>query len=316
MSRVGGRLGLAALTAFLAADVALVGLALRSTAGASDAGGKAAAAAASAAPTGAATPSSTSAPSATESPAAEGAGSGLDVVPLTVGIVAVDAEHAWRFETGSCSKGGSTLAITDDGGSTWQPRAAPFDATMRIRVRDNGGAFAIGSDEECSARFRQTEKGVPAWGAESRVPDAWYRDPKNTAAVGTAEGSRAEPCGEATVVDLSITDTSATALCSDGRVLSSDTGATWTPGETAPGSVAVAATDQQTLLVRPMDGCAGLAVVDARAGDTALGCAEVDLAGVEPGRVALSVRGDHAWLLAGDTVLRSSGDLSEWAAVG
>jgi hypothetical protein len=316
MSRVGSRLGLVALSAFLAADVALVGLALRSTAGASDAGGRSTSAGGSAAPAGAATPSGTNTPSATESPAPDGAGPGLDVVPVTVGIVAVDAENAWRFETGSCSKGGSTLAITEDGGSTWQPRAAPFDATMRVRVRDNGAAFAIGSDKDCSPRFRQTEKGVPAWGAESRVPDAWFRDPKSSAAVGTAEGRKAEPCGEATVVDLSITDTAATALCSDGRVLSSDTGASWAPGATAPGSVAVAATDQRTLLVRPMDGCDGLGVVDAQAGDTALGCAEVDLAGVEPGRVALSVRGDQAWLLAGDTVLRSSGDLSEWATVG
>lgn len=314
MSRLGSRLGLVALAAFLAADAALVGLALRSTAGAADTGGTSAAARGSVGSPAAATPSGTSAPSATET-AGDGS-TALEVVPATVGIVAVDAEQAWRFETGSCSKGGSTLAITDDGGSTWQPRAAPFDATMRIRVRDNGGAFAIGSDKECSARFRQTEKGVPAWGTESRVPDAWYRDPKNAAAVGTAAGRKAEPCGQATVVDLSVTDTAATALCSDGSVLSSDTGATWTPGETAPDAVAIAATDKRTLLVRPVEGCDGLAVVDARAVDAALGCAEVDLAAVEPGRVALSVRGDHAWLLAGETVLRSSGDLSEWAAVG
>ena len=317
MSRLGSRLGLVALAAFLAADAALVGLALRSTAGAADAGGASAAARGSVGSTAAAaTPSGTSAPSATDTSAADDGSTALEVVPATVGIVAVDAEQAWRFETGSCSKGGSTLAITDDGGSTWQPRAAPFDATMRIRVRDNGGAFAIGSDNECSARFRQTERGVPAWGTESRVPAAWYRDPNNAAAVGTAEGRKAQPCGQATVVDLSITDTAATALCSDGSVLSSDTGATWSPGETGPGAVAIAATDKRTLLVRPVEGCDGLAVVDARAVDTALGCAEVDLAAVEPGRVALSVRGDHAWLLAGETVLRSSGDLSEWAAVG
>jgi len=317
MSRLGSRLGLVALAAFLAADAALVGLALRSTAGAADAGGASAAARGSVGSTAAAaTPSGTSAPSATDTSAADDGSTALEVVPATVGIVAVDAEQAWRFETGSCSKGGSTLAITDDGGSTWQPRAAPFDATMRIRVRDNGGAFAIGSDNECSARFRQTERGVPAWGTESRVPAAWYRDPNNAAAVGTAEGRKAQPCGQATVVDLSITDTAATALCSDGSVFSSDTGATWSPGETGPGAVAIAATDKRTLLVRPVEGCDGLAVVDARAVDTALGCAEVDLAAVEPGRVALSVRGDHAWLLAGETVLRSSGDLSEWAAVG
>ena len=161
-----------------------------------------------------------------------------------------------------------------------------------------------------------SDRGGPRLGTESRVPDAWYRDPNNAAAVGTAEGRKAQPCGQATVVDLSITDTAATALCSDGSVLSSDTGATWTPGETAPGAVAIAATDKRTLLVRPVEGRRRTGRRGRPRRRHGAGRAEVDLAAVEPGRVALSVRGDHAWLLAGETVLRSSGDLSEWAAVG
>ena len=62
------------------------------------------------------------------------------------------------------------------------------------------------------------------------------------------------------------------------------------------------------------DGCTGVAVVDATAPDTALGCAEVDLATVEPGQVALAERNGQAWLVAGGTVFLSSADLSEWTA--
>ena len=112
--------------------------------------------------------------------------------PATAGIVAVDGETAWRFTVGTCADGGSTLSITTDGGATWQPRVVPFDATMRIRVRDDGTAFAIGSDAECAPRFRPAERGAAQWGAEVPVPRAWYRDPKNPAIVGTAAGTRGQ----------------------------------------------------------------------------------------------------------------------------
>jgi hypothetical protein len=302
---VTSRLGLAALAAFLVADAALVGMALRSTAGGAEGAGPARATSPPASASASATPSGgeTTADDAPE----------LAASPLTVGVVAVDGDHAWRFDVGSCRKGGSTLALTDDGGSTWQPRVAPFDTTMRLRVRDDGSAFAIGSDEECAARFRQAPKDVPEWGSEGDVPDAWYRDPKTSTVVGTAEGETAKPCDAAPVVDLSVIDEGAAVLCGDGRVLSSKTGATWEEGPQVPRALAVATTPQRTLLARTLDGCAGVAVVDAADPDTALGCAEVDLTEVKPGTIALSVRGTHAWLLAGPSVLRSSGDLSEWA---
>jgi hypothetical protein len=309
-SRVlGSRLGLAGLAAFLVADVALVGLALRSTqAGAEPAGGRPGARGGiSAAGARTTTPAPAESASAPVGPA-QG--------PLTVGIVAVDADTAWRFTAGTCADGGSTLSITSDGGATWEPRAVPFDATMRIRVRDDGTAFAIGSDAECSPRFRQAERDAAQWGAESAVPQAWYRDPKNPAVIGTAAGTRAKPCGASAVLDLSVVDDAAQALCADGRVRASDIGATWAAAGDVAGALAIAATAQSTLAVRAADGCEGLAVVDARAPDTVVGCAEVDAAELEPGSVSLSVKDGHAWLLAGDAVLRSSGDLSEWARAG
>ena len=317
-SRVlGGRLGVAALAAFVVADVVLVGLALRSTdAGAQPAVGRAATAqpgARGGLSAAGATSGTTSSPGDSETTSAP---AGPPQAPLTAGIVAVDGETAWRFTVGTCADGGATLSITTDGGATWQPRVVPFDATMRIRVRDDGTAFAIGSDAECTPRFRPAERGAAQWGAEVPVPQAWYRDPKNPATVGTAAGTRVKPCGASAVLDLSVIDDAAQVLCADGRVRASDTGAEWTAEGDAKGALALAATAKRTLAVRTLDGCEGLGVVDTRAPDALVGCAEVDVAGLKPGSVSLAVKDGYAWLLAGDAVLRSSGDLSEWSTAG
>ena len=144
---------------------------------------------------------------------------------------------------------------------------------------------------------------------------AWYRDPKNPAIVGTAAGTRAKPCGASAVLDLSVIDDAAKVLCADGRVRASDTGAEWT-AEGVKGALALAATAKGTLAVLTVDGCGGLGVVDTRAPDAVVGCAEVDVAGLKPGSVSLAVKDGYAWLLAGDAVLRSSGDLSEWSTAG
>ena len=314
--RLRGHLGLAALAAFVVADVVLVALALGSTAATPGSAGSAPRP----------SPATTSpGPAAGGDPAAsQGAVTGgtqtptpsfsLVPAPLDVGVVAVDVDTAWRFVVGDCAKGGSTVTITRDGGRTWEPMVAPFDTTVRIRVRDTGGAFAIGSDDSCTPRFRLAAKDATTWGSPMPVPGAWYRDPSDPAAVGTAAGTRAKPCGDSAVIDLGVTDHSAEALCADGRLRRSETGETWTGGGAVEGGLALASTATRTLVARMADGCTGVAVVDATSPDTALGCAEVDLATVEPGQVALAERNGQAWLVAGGTVFLSSADLSEWTA--
>ncbi len=318
--RLSGPLGLVALGAFLVVDVALVGLALRSTAaepaGAGVAGTPARPAAESGvAAGGAGTPSPTSgttdsAPT-TEAPAEDAL---LEPTPVTLGLVAVDDTTAWRFTTGSCGDGGSTLAVSEDGAQTWQPRVAPFDMTLRVRVRDTGSAaFAIGADSDCRPRFRQTRDAAQTWDRPAPVPGAWYRDVQDPAVVGTEAGARAKPCDAAGVVDLAVDDDSAVALCGDGRLRSSATGKQWSDEGSVDGALAVALADGRTLALLAAPDCAGLAVVDAADPDTTLGCAPLDLSGVEAGQVALAAAGDAVWVAAGDTTLRSSGDLAEWS---
>ena len=315
--RLRGHLGLAALAAFVVADVVLVALALDSTAATPGTAGSAPRP--SAVTTASPGPATDGDPVASQGAVTAGTptqrpSSSLAPAPLEVGVVAVDADTAWRFVVGDCAKGGSTVTITRDGGHTWAPMVAPFDTTVRIRVKDNGGTFAIGSDDSCTPRFRRAAKDATSWGSAMSVPGAWYRDPSDPVVVGTAAGTRAKPCGDSAVIDLGVTDRSAEALCADGRLRRSETGETWTGGGAVEGGLALAATATRTLVARTADGCTGVAVVDATAPETALGCAEVDLATVEPGRVALAERDGQAWLVAGDTVFRSSADLSEWTS--
>lgn len=310
-----GPLGLAALGAFLVADIVLVGLAVRSTSAApaaslGSAGKDRPAVDSGVSAGGASTPTTdgTDSAPATTAPAA------LTAAPLTVGLVAVDDRTAWRFDTGTCADGGSTMAVTDDGGKTWQPRVAPFDVTVRVRVRDDGSAFAIGADDDCRARFRQSDDQAEGWDAPVAVPGVWYRDAKDPAVVGTEAGTKAKPCDSAGVVDLAVDDDSATALCGDGKVLESEAGREWSQEATLDGALAIALAGDRTLALVTAPGCAGLAVVDAAKPEEVRGCAPADLKGVSAGQLALAARGDAVWVAAGGAVLRSSGDLAEWTA--
>lgn len=318
--RLSGRLGLVALGAFLVVDVALVGLALRSTAAAPDAEGSSAPRPAvesgvSAGGAGTPSPSSTtdsvpadSAP--TDSAPAED--SVLEPAPVTLGLVAVDDSTAWRFSSGTCADGGSTLSVSEDGAQTWQPRAAPFDTTVRVRVREDGTAFAIGGDSDCRPRFRQSRDGAQTWDRPVAVPGAWHRDLDDEAVVGTEAGASAKPCEATGVVDLAVGDSSALALCGDGRLRSSQTGKQWSDEGSVEGALAVALAGDRTLALVTRSDCDGLAVVDAAAPEAPLGCAPLDLADVKPGQMAIAGTDDTVWVAAGGTTLRSSGDLTEW----
>ena len=326
--RLSGPLGLVALGAFLLVDVGLVGLALRSTAASPS--GQVGTAARPAAESGVAAggagtrpragATTDSAPAATPSAGASSPASPpaedslLEPTPVTIGLVALDDRTAWRFTRGTCEAGGSTLAVTEDGAQNWQPRVAPFDTTLRVRVRDNGSAaFAIGGDGGCTPRFRQTRDTAQTWDRPTSVPGAWYRDGKDPDVVGTEAGTRARPCGDSAVVDLAVDDRSAVALCGDGRLRSSATGKQWSDEGPVEGALAVAATGKRTLVLATRDDCAGLAVLDAADPHKALGCAPVDLSQVRAGQVALASAKDAVWVAAGDTTLQATGDLVEWS---
>ncbi|GAB3442348.1 hypothetical protein GCM10027517_19300 [Phycicoccus ginsengisoli] len=300
------RAGLVALAAFLVVDVALVGFAVNSTRQPVARGGETVGAAGQGAAGTTPTPSTATAPSTPEA---------LKVAPVAVGVVGLDARRALRFTRGSCDKGGATLELTTNGGKTWGPRSAPFDVIVRIRVRDDGSAFAVGADKgACTPSFKQTSAVSADFGAGVSAKDAWYRDPRASDTVGIPPGKRGKPCGSVDVVDLAVVDSGTQVLCADGKLLSSKTGSSWRTVTTAEGALAVAIDGSgDSYLVTPsVDGCKGLAVVASGSPTKAVGCVETDLESVEPGTVALSLTPDRAWLRIGDEVRTAKSDLSGW----
>jgi hypothetical protein len=309
MTRLGERAGLVGLAAFVAIDVLLVGIAVNSTRTPVVDGGQ---------QIGTSSVGASSRPSSTTTTTAFADAKQPDVrvAPLSVGIVGVDEDTAFRFTVGSCPGGGAKIELTSNAGTSWGPRSAKFDALVRIRVRDNGSAFSVGAsaDNNCSPSIRQASKYDADWGDATAVNNAWYRDPRDEHSVGLPTGGTGKPCGSKPVVDLAVIDSGAAALCEDGTVLVSKTGATWNQSATVPGALALALDDKsRSLAVVPgTDGCRGLAVVDADKPDAALGCVETDLAKVKAGTVALSVTGSTGWLRVGGAVFRAGSDLKTW----
>ncbi|MFC8502169.1 hypothetical protein ACFUC1_07410 [Pedococcus sp. NPDC057267] len=316
MARLTERAGLVALAAFLVVDVALVGLAVSSTRQPVARGGQTVGTPSGALSTAPAPgPSTSPAGSAAPTGANGGAAAAVDVVPVAVGVVGVDAKRALRFTQGSCDKGGATLELTTDGGRTWGPRSAPFDVLVRVRVRADGSAFAVGADKGgCAPAIKQTRAVDAQFGGVGSVSDAWYRDPRATDTVGLPSGKRGKPCGSADVIDLAVVDSGAQVLCGDGTLLSSRTGSSWRTVTTARGALAVAidGSGRSYLVVPSVDGCKGLAVVDSGSPTKAAGCVVTDLGKVDPGSIALSVTPDRAWLRVGDEVHTSAADLTGW----
>jgi hypothetical protein len=315
--RVGGRAGLIGLIAFLALDVLLVAFALNSTSAPVVGGGT------TIGTPGPAVPSSTGAisgpTSATTTPTTATTGApaaSVKVVPLTVGVVAVDARTAFRFITGSCRSGESRVELTRNGGASWGPKAAPFDTMTRIRIRSDGSTFVVGADRGsgCAPGIKEASSYDRDWTAQSSASGAWYRDPRDSKRVGVRSGGASRPCGSAPVVDLSVTDSRAVVLCQGGDLRVSRTGDSWETAATVPGALAVALASQNrsVVAVPGAAGCAGIAILDSASPDPPLGCATVTLSGVKPGTVSLSVSSDGGWLLVGEDVFRSNGDLGSW----
>ncbi len=321
MERLKQRAGLVGLAAFLVLDVALVGLAVASTRQPVAAGGVSADSQTSGSavtPGASGTSSSTTSSSGSSTTATTtGSTSPVEVVPLTVALTAVNTTTALRFSTGSCSTGGADLSLTRDGGSSWTTRPAPFDTTVRIKVRGDRSAFAIGakSGGKCAPSIRQASSFDGTFGSAQRTGDTWFRDPRSADSVGLPSGGTGHPCGTGgAVVDLAVVDSGAVALCDDGAVMTSETGSSWKRKASVPGGLAVAQTTGGRVLVAAsgIGDCDGIALVDAAKPGDALGCAALKVADVKAGTVAVAVTADSGWIAVGSDTYRSDGSFGTW----
>ncbi|NUO91801.1 MAG: hypothetical protein HOQ18_13415, partial [Dermatophilaceae bacterium] len=132
------RVAAAGLVAFLAIDIALVVLALRSGREAPAASPLVSTALTStattlptpttSAPTGA---SATSTTTASTTPATQPSAAAAE--PVARLVSALDATTAWRATVGSCAAGRARVEVSTDGGATWTRLRSPARAVARVQ---------------------------------------------------------------------------------------------------------------------------------------------------------------------------------------
>jgi hypothetical protein len=309
------RMATAGLVAFLAVDVALVALALRSGQNTSQAVPPVS--------TTRTAPLTTSPPaSATKSPT-QGTtqAPAATAVPVTRLVSALDAATAWRATTGACDSGGATVEVTADGGQTWTKLRSPARALARVQALDDTRAFVIGAGADCVVKQYASRDAGATWQAPTAVVGGWARRLDQPTQVLTPKEAAATPCGKAVVVDLSRTSAAqAQALCADGSVVvTDDGGTTWSDSGDAPGAVALSNMLVDNTLttygVRMVGACKGVQLVKVVKGSNAEIIACVPVANPERGTVGLSVTERAAWIVAGNQTWTSQGDLTSWKRI-
>ncbi|TFB95882.1 hypothetical protein [Cryobacterium sp. HLT2-28] len=307
-----------AVTAFIAADILLVVLALGSTRNTD------AAEATRPIPTftSASVIDPTAAPTPTPTPTATPAAATILPLPTTRLLGAVDAQTAWRAQTGACPATAASPELTTDGGATWKPTDATGKAKVtsiqRLMATSESVVEMVGlTKTDCAPQF---VKSFVAGDNYSAYPDkltgTWFVNPADRATVHAPDGDAKAPC--TSVVTLAVrNDTSAAALCADGRLFATeDSAATWSSPVTVPGAVALNATDTGYLaaaVVRP--DCAGvqLLTLSPALESTEAGCFKT---AAQPaslaGNLAVSSAAGTIWLWAGDAFKRSADGGVTW----
>lgn len=256
-------------------------------------------------------------------------GSGPTLEPGLLSVV--DDKTAWAADKGSCTGGGASVSKTTDGGATWtRTKAQPYRALSRVDATSATAAFVVGADTSCAVSVRSTTNGGDTWRAPADVNRTWAIDLKNPATLHATTGQTSTPCGSGDVTALARTsDSDSTVLCGDGRTRRTTTsGATWSDAAKAGAlsssavplglTVTGSGSGAQLVLAAVDSGCAGVSILTApRTGSFAeAACVKVSAASSTPAAVTTEVgRPGTAWLAVGQTLWRSTGDLTAWTKV-
>jgi hypothetical protein len=305
---------LAALTAFIIGDIALVALALAPpTAPSADIVDN----------THATTPAPPVA-AALETPAPV---EPVDVVPVAIEttpptriLSALDATTAWRATTGPCPAATAAPERTTDSGASWASFNASIEtdssSILTMTVVDQTETSLVTLDAtNCAAQVVDTYVAGEEWANyPERASGRWFINPTNRAVVHTPNGDVAAPCASVAAF-AARSSTAAGLLCSDGTFLrTTDAGATWGAAIALPGAVNLtSAGDGYLMVAQSQANCAGLQMLATDETTDAplsiVGCHE---AAFNPGDVAVSSGGGTLWLWAGDTISRSNDGGTTW----
>ncbi|HWL01452.1 MAG TPA: hypothetical protein VNQ52_03660 [Microbacteriaceae bacterium] len=306
------------IAAFLAVDVALVWWALAVTSR-------------SAAETAEPLPLSAFAPAPTPKPATARAVSTPTPTPTPEPLVLesmarqlqpIDGARAWRTASTACA-GPSTIEWTEDGGASWTAWSAGDDVAGILGIVSYDDASVVGIvamlGGDCRAEYRMSYTAGEFWGAyPDEQPQFALIDPASRAAVLTAAGPVASPCGE--ISELAEGAGGIAVLCTTTElVVGPEELSSAAPVSLAGQAVAVTQTGDGYLVAARRDpGCAdGLQL--SRVGADAAVAPVVCLSGHtdETAPVTLAAATDGTlWLWAGDRVGVSGDGGASWTGLG
>lgn len=290
----------AAIVVFVIVDAALVWWALAS--GRPETGS----------PQGELLPTLPPAPTGTDEPGAPTPTPFAPVAKPGVMLAALDANTAYRGQTGSCPGSPASFEVTTDGGATWTAgNTEGLTDLQSVEPSEGGIVTMVARDAACLiGRYRTFVQGDD-WEPTGEVEPAWYVD--GDAVVGP--GGSTTPCATGLVQAAGASPTSAAVLCASGQVLvTSDVGETWPTSPTGTGVVSIAAGPAGYVVAVTGDGCRGIRIVtiDPSGGSaTAPGaCVDADAA---PGTVAVAGASDGTiWAWTGGVLARSSDGGATW----
>lgn len=226
-------------------------------------------------------------------------------VPRELPLSVLDDQIAVRGTPGSCTEGGGSVEITEDGGETWTPFNIGDLAVVRVRITSDD-FFFIGADADCRTDLVRNEDRDETWTPSGSTNNAWHMlgNPALSEVHAPPDNVMPGPCREvgAGIVELEgIDDVAAYVLCGDGSVHRTGDGASsWDPVGTAPGARAMGLADGQPLVAATgVEGCDGLAVQEIDGEEpTQVGCVDGAEVADDVG-AALSFAGQVGFVLAG-----------------
>lgn len=241
---MGRRLVIAALTAFLVADVVLVSIALRrggpSASTSMPSRVQTSASVASSPTDGSTSNTSTASASALTSSSPPSAGTSMEAR----GFLAVSADGAViRASSGGCESVKPPVAqLSTDRGASFTSIDQGVTQILRVVATSTSDIWFIGTDNACTPTLHRTRDGGATWQTEAPT-GAWYLDVSADSAEVQAPTRRSKP-GCAPIGITVLDDATAFVGCPDGQIRgTTDGGATWTPLAPVPGLVSLAFSD-------------------------------------------------------------------------
>ncbi|NLA65188.1 MAG: hypothetical protein GX862_04545 [Leucobacter sp.] len=214
---------------------------------------------------------------------------------------------------GGCPDPAGSLEVSFDDGQTWQTgEAHTVDARRLLQiVATQGDLVRLAAQKaQCATEQLRSFIGGTSWQLEPEPSPMWMLDPADATLVHTPIGAHTLPCQ---AVQLASDGAQGAVLCSDGAVVTSVDGETWSEPVAVPHGVAIGFTSEGVAVASVGEPeCAGVRTRLLAGGAIGAPGACVDVAGAGDGNTALTGDAGEWYLWAGESFLRSADAGQTW----